>query len=49
MTTLESVTWEVGRTGKLTPLAHVSPVELAGATVRRATLNNYGDIQRRCV
>lgn len=48
-TTLENVTWQVGRTGKLTPLAHVSPVELAGATVRRATLNNWQDIQRKRV
>ena len=47
--TLEDVTWQVGRTGKLTPLAHVSPVELAGATVRRATLNNYSDILRKRV
>ncbi len=47
--TLERVTWELGRTGKLTPLAHVSPVALAGATVRRATLNNFGDIQRKRV
>jgi len=47
--TLENVTWELGRTGKLTPLAHVSPVELAGATVKRATLNNYGDILRKRV
>ena len=47
--TLEDVTWELGRTGKLTPLAHVSPVELAGATVKRATLNNFGDIQRKRV
>lgn len=46
---LEDVTWEVGRTGKLTPLAHVSPVEIAGATVKRATLNNYGDILRKRV
>lgn len=45
--TLEDVTWQIGRTGKLTPLAHVSPVELAGATVRRATLNNWQDIQRK--
>lgn len=43
------VTWEVGRTGKLTPLAHLSPVELAGATIRRATLNNIGDIERKKV
>ncbi len=46
---VEEVTWEVGRTGKLTPLAHLSPVELAGATIRRATLNNYDDIQRKRV
>ena len=44
---LEKVTWELGRTGKLTPLAHVSPVDFAGVTVRRATLNNYGDILRK--
>lgn len=46
-TTLESVTWEPGRSGKLTPLAHVSAVEFAGVTVKKATLNNYGDIQRK--
>ena len=48
-TTVLDITWEVGRTGKLTPLAMVSPVELAGATVRRATLNNWQDIQRKRV
>ena len=48
-TIVEEVTWEVGRTGKLTPLAHLSPVELAGATIQRATLNNYDDIQRKRV
>ena len=48
-TTLEDVTWQIGRTGKLTPLAHVSPVELAGATVKRATLNNWQDILRKRV
>ena len=48
-TTVKDIVWQVGRTGKLTPLAHVSPVELAGATVRRATLNNYGDILRKGV
>ncbi len=46
---LENVIWQIGRTGKLTPLALVSPVELAGATVRRATLNNWQDIQRKRV
>ncbi len=46
-TILEKVIWQVGRTGKLTPLGIVSPVELGGATVRKATLNNYGDILRK--
>lgn len=48
-TTLNDVTWELGRTGKLTPLAHVEPVDFYGVTVRKATLNNYGDIQRKNV
>lgn len=43
------VFWQVGRTGKLTPLAEIEPVELAGATVRRATLNNYGDLMKKDV
>lgn len=46
-TKILDVTWDVGRTGKLTPLAHLEPVELAGATIRRATLNNYEDILRK--
>ncbi len=49
VTTVREVTWQVGRTGKLTPLAKVDPVELAGATVRKATLNNLGDIRRKDV
>ncbi len=48
-TVLNDVTWELGRTGKLTPLAHVEPVDFYGVTVRKATLNNYGDIQRKRV
>ena len=48
-TTLNEVTWELGRTGKLTPLAHVEPVDFYGVTVRKATLNNFGDIQRKRV
>ena len=48
-TTLQQVTWELGRTGKLTPLAHVEPVDFYGVTVRKATLNNYGDILRKRV
>ncbi|MBQ3235069.1 MAG: NAD-dependent DNA ligase LigA [Clostridia bacterium] len=48
-TTVNSVIWQVGRTGKLTPLGIVEPVDLGGATVRKATLNNYGDILRKNV
>lgn len=48
-TLVKDVVWQVGRTGKLTPLALLEPVELAGATVSRATLNNYGDILRKDV
>lgn len=48
-TTVRDITWEVGRTGKLTPRASFDPVELAGATIRHATLNNYDDIQRKRV
>ena len=48
-TMLNEVIWQVGRTGKVTPIAEIEPVELAGATVKRATLNNYGDILRKQV
>lgn len=48
-TLLKEVIWQVGRTGKLTPLALLEPVDLGGATVSRATLNNYGDILRKDV
>ena len=44
---LLGVVWQVGRTGKLTPIAEIEPIELAGATVKRATLNNFGDITRK--
>ncbi|RJG24757.1 NAD-dependent DNA ligase LigA [Paenibacillus thiaminolyticus] len=46
-TVLEEVNWEVGRTGKITPVARVEPVELAGVTVQNCTLNNVGDIERK--
>ena len=49
VTRILNVTWELGRTGKLTPLAHVEPVDFYGVTVRKATLNNLGDIQRKDV
>ncbi|WP_442602690.1 NAD-dependent DNA ligase LigA [Paenibacillus sp. KN14-4R] len=46
-TILESVSWNVGRTGKVTPIAKVEAVELAGVTVQNCTLNNIGDIERK--
>ena len=48
-TILKDVIWQVGRTGKLTPLGILDPVELAGATVKKATLNNLGDVERKGV
>lgn len=46
-TTLLSVSWEVGRTGKITPLARLEPVDISGVTVQNCTLNNIGDIERK--
>ncbi len=46
-TLLQDVIWQVGRSGRVTPIACLDPVELAGATVSRATLNNIEDIQRK--
>ncbi len=48
-TILRDVIWQVGRTGKMTPLGLLEPTEIAGATVKKATLNNYGDIIRKGV
>lgn len=48
-TILEDVVWQVGRTGKITPIAVLEPVELAGATISRATLNNFDDILKKKV
>ena len=39
-TRLDEVTYQVGRTGAVTPVANMQPVQLAGTTVKRATLNN---------
>jgi DNA ligase (NAD+) len=46
-TVLKDVVWQVSRTRKLNPLAILEPVELMGATVKRATLNNFSDIQKK--
>ena len=45
-TRLLEVTYQVGRTGAVTPVANMEPVQLAGTTVRRATLNNEDFIRR---
>jgi DNA ligase (NAD+) len=48
-TIVEAISVQVGRTGVLTPVAHLSPVQLAGTTVKRATLHNYEDLSRKDV
>ena len=45
-TTVQQVTWQVGRTGKLTPVAELDPVDIAGSIVRRATLHNPDEMNR---
>lgn len=46
-TILKNVLWQVSRMGRVTPVAELEPVELAGATISRATLNNFDDISRK--
>lgn len=48
-TVLQDVIWQIGRTGKATPLAILEPVDFDGVTVSRATLNNMDDIMRKGV
>jgi DNA ligase (NAD+) len=45
-TTVLGITWQVGRTGKLTPVAELEAVEVAGSIVRRATLHNADELAR---
>ncbi len=44
---VEDIQWQVGRTGALTPVAHLRPVRVAGSTVSRATLHNIDELERK--
>lgn len=46
-TRLRAITWQVGRTGTLTPVAELDPVTLGGSTIARASLHNRREIERR--
>jgi DNA ligase (NAD+) len=48
-TVVEGIVAYVGRTGTLTPVAHLSPVKVAGSTVARATLHNLDEVRRKDV
>jgi len=49
LTVVRTIGVQVGRTGALTPVAHLEPVRLGGTVVQRATLHNYEDLSRKDV
>jgi DNA ligase (NAD+) len=46
VTIVEGIEWQVGRTGKITPVLRVTPVDLSGATIRRVTAHHAGLIEK---
>lgn len=48
-TKITGVTWQVGRTGKITPVAELDEVELSGSRVKRASLHNFQEIERKSI
>ncbi len=46
VTTVKSITWQVGRTGNVTPVLEVEPIRLSGATIRRVTAHHAGMIRK---
>lgn len=49
ISTLEEVSWQVGRTGRITPVAKITPVNVAGALIKNVSLHNLAEIARKNV
>lgn len=49
LTVVENITWQVGRTGNITPVMEVEPVPLSGATIRRVTAHHAGMIKEKAI